>query len=134
MEYGSSSNIFLFVDYHIRMQKVRLAGEFLTKFTMYNLLITRLHLGRSRKVMPGQRIHKSVFNDQSNYKPKARIQDKGMTWEDVKSSAEMVEQDPFTDASVILSDMRERSQSDFSNENLTVLISLSQTIGQSWSS
>ena len=115
------------------MQKVRLAGEFLTKSSTYDLLITRLHLGRPRKVMPGQKIHKSVFNDPSNYKPQARIQDKGMTWEDVKSSAKMTEQDPFTDASVILSDMRERNPSEFSNENLNVLISLAQTTGQSWS-
>ena len=99
----------------------------------YNLSITRLHRGRPRKVMPGQKIHKSVFNDhidQSNYQPKACIKVKGITWEDVKSHPEMIEKDPFADASAILSDMSKRSLSELSDENLSVFISLAQTTGE----
>ena len=92
---------------------------------MYNLLITRPHRGRSRKVMPGQKIHKSVFYDDPNYKPKARI--KHTTWGNMQSDTEMIEEDPFTDASAILSDMRERSPSEFSDIKLVVFISLAHT-------
>ena len=96
----------------------------------YNLSITRLHRGRPRKVMSGQKIHKSVFSD-DNYKPKARIQVEGITWENVESSVEMIEQDPFTDASVVLNGMKERKPPNVSEEDFNVLMTLSQTPGES---
>ena len=97
----------------------------------YDLPITRLHLGRPRKVMPGQKIHRSVFDDDLNYKPKARIQVEGITWENVESSVEMIEQDPFTDASVVLNGMKERKPPNVSEEDFNVLMTLSQTPGES---
>ena len=96
----------------------------------YNLSTTRLHRGRPRKVMSGQKIHKSVFGD-DNYKPKARIQVEGIMWENVESSAEMIEEDPFTDASVVLDGMRGRSPPYVSEEDFNVFMTLSQTPGES---